>query len=153
MLSRSHPNLNISLIVCPSGVYFGTVWRLHKERSLKFWLCWRHTVPKLTADVHTNVEFWTSRETGPDPSQQPNQQPNQVRCLTKITRWHPKDTRRQNEDVNFYLDVYPKDTRRIHDGYTASYWEYDAFKQGHEGVMWPPDGINYKFTLFKLKSI
>ena len=29
MYIRSDPNLNIFIIVCPSGVKFGTVWRLH----------------------------------------------------------------------------------------------------------------------------
>ena len=51
-----------------------------------------------------------------------NQQPKQVRCLQKVTRWHPNHTRRQHEDVNFYSSLYPQDTRKAtrmpHDGYT-----------------------------------
>ena len=31
MYIRSDPNLNIFIIVCPSGVKFGTVWRLHNS--------------------------------------------------------------------------------------------------------------------------
>ena len=31
-----------------------------------FPLCWRHTVPKLTPDGHTNVEICISREVGPE---------------------------------------------------------------------------------------
>ena len=70
-----------------------------------------------------------------------NQQPKQVRSLQKVTRWHPNHARRQHEDVKFYYVVYPQDTRTAYDGYTTSYWEYDAFELGHEGVTWPPDGI------------
>ena len=50
---------------------------------------------------------------------------------------HTKATRR----CDFYSSLYPQDTRRPHDGYTTSYWEYDAFELEHEGVTWPPDGI------------
>jgi hypothetical protein len=46
-----------------------------------------------------------------------NQQPKQVRCLQKVTRWHPKHTRRQHEDVN---SLYPQDTRRPHEGHTMA---------------------------------
>ena len=63
-----------------------------------------------------------------------NQQLKEVQCLQKVTRWHSKHTRMQHEDVKFYLVVYPQATRRPHDGYTTSYWEYDAFELGHEGV-------------------
>ena len=70
-----------------------------------------------------------------------NEQRKQVRCQQKVTRWHPNHTRRQHEDVNFYSSLYPQDTRRPHDGYTTSYWEYDALELEHEGVTWPPDGI------------
>ena len=70
-----------------------------------------------------------------------NEQRKQVRCLQKVTRWHPNHTWRQHEDVNFYSSLYPQNTRRPHDGYTTSYWEYDAFELDHEGVTWPPDGI------------
>ena len=31
-----------------------------------------------------------------------NEQRKQVRCLQKVTRWHPNHTRRQHEDVNLY---------------------------------------------------
>ena len=34
-------------------------------------LCWRHTVPKLTPDGHTNVEICISREVGPELGQKP----------------------------------------------------------------------------------
>ena len=71
-----------------------------------------------------------------------NQQPKQLRCLQKVTRWQPNHTRRQHEDVIFYQVTYPQDTRRLHDSYTTSYWEYDAFELGHECVTWSPDGIN-----------
>jgi hypothetical protein len=70
-----------------------------------------------------------------------NEQRKQVRCQQKVTRWHPNHTRRQHKDVNFYSSLYPQDTRRPYDGYTTSYWEYDAFELGHEGVTWPPNGI------------
>ena len=71
-----------------------------------------------------------------------NQQPKQLRCLQKVTRWQPNHTRRQHEDVIFYQVTYPQDTRRLHNSYTTSYWEYDAFELGHECVTWSPDGIN-----------
>ena len=35
LVYRSYPNLNIFYIVCPSGVNFGTVWRLHWEVNYK----------------------------------------------------------------------------------------------------------------------
>jgi hypothetical protein len=70
-----------------------------------------------------------------------NEQRKQVRCLQTVTRWHPNHTRRQHEDVNFYSSLYQQDTRRPHDGYTTSYWEYDVFELEHEGVTWPPGGI------------
>ena len=38
------------------------------------------------------------------------------------------------EMVFFNQVVYPKATRRPHDGYTTSYWEYDAFELNHEGL-------------------
>ena len=44
-----------------------------------------------------------------------NEQRKQVRCLQKVTRWHPNHTRRQHEDVNFYSSLYPQDTRWLHD--------------------------------------
>ena len=34
-------------------------------------LCWRHTVPKLTPDGHTNVDIRISREVGPELGQKP----------------------------------------------------------------------------------
>ena len=104
-------------------------------------LCWRHTVPKLTPDGHTNMEFVNFARRWPRTWSTANEQRKQVRCQQKVTRWHPNHTRRQHEDVNFYSSLYQQDTRRPHDGYTTSYWEYDAFELEHEGVTWPPDGI------------
>jgi hypothetical protein len=40
----------------------------------------------------------------------------------------------------FYQVVYPQDTRWSRDRYTT-YFEYDAFVRGYEGVKWPPGGI------------
>ena len=64
-----------------------------------------------------------------------NEQPKQVRCLQKVTRWHPNHT------------------QRPHNGYTTSYWGYDAVKLCHEGVTWPPDGINASYNHLNIYSI
>ncbi|XP_071845296.1 uncharacterized protein [Apostichopus japonicus] len=59
-----------------------------------------------------------------------NQQPKQVRCLQKVTRWHPNHTRRQHEDVHFYLSSLPAGhtnaTRWLHDDVLAKrYQQYE----------------------------
>jgi hypothetical protein len=41
-------------------------------------------------------------------------------------------------DANIYQVVYRQDTRMSRDRYTASYFEYDMFVRGNEGVKWPP---------------
>ena len=38
MILRSDPNFNIFFIVCPSGVNFGTVWRLRYHRMTTCWV-------------------------------------------------------------------------------------------------------------------
>jgi hypothetical protein len=109
----------------------------NRKETRAFDQCWRHTVPKLTPDGHTNMEFWISREDGPELGQQP--------MNSDANRRSHDGTRTTNEGNTkmwiFYSSLYPQDTRRPHDGYTASYWEYDAFELEHEGVTWPPDDI------------
>ena len=54
------------------------------------------------------------------------------------------DDTRNTKDLwrcGVFKKIYPKATRRPHDDYTTSYWEYDAIDVGHEGVTWPPDVI------------
>ena len=46
MYIRSDPNLNIFIIVCPSGVKFGTVWRLHNKSA--YWSHFTHPLDDLT---------------------------------------------------------------------------------------------------------
>ena len=110
--------------VCPFFFYAGvTLSRTWHQMATRIW----------------NFEFCARWPRTWSPA---NQQPKQLQCLQKVTRWQPNHTRRQHEDVIFYQVTYPQDTRRLHDSYTTSYWEYDAFELGHECVTWSPDGIN-----------
>jgi hypothetical protein len=67
-----------------------------------------------------------------------------------------------SKDAILYHIVYQQVTRRSQDRYTTSYYEYDAFVRGYEGVMWPspPGGIQptanrsfWLFILFTQKSM
>jgi hypothetical protein len=83
------------------------------------------------------MEFWISREDGPELGQQPMNSDANRRSHDGTRTTHEGNTKMWI----FYSSLYPQDTRRPHDGYTASYWEYDAFELEHEGVTWPPDDI------------
>ena len=86
-------------------------------------LCRRHTVPKLTPDGHTNMEFWISREDGPELGQQPI---NSRSKYDAYRRSHDgtRTTHEGNTKMWIFIVVY---TRRTHEGHTkATRWLHDV---------------------------
>jgi hypothetical protein len=81
------------------------------------------------------MEFWISHEDGPELGQQPMNSGNKYDAYRR-SHDGTRNTHEGNEDVNVYSSLFPQDTRRPHDGYPTSYWEYEAFELDHEGVTW-----------------
>jgi hypothetical protein len=78
------------------------------------------------------MAFWISREDGPELGQQPLNGGSKYDAYIRSYDG-TRTTHEGNTKMWIFIVVY---TRRTHEGYTTSYWEYDAFELDHEGVTW-----------------
>ena len=106
-----------------------------------FVLCWRHTVPKLTPDDHTNMGFLISYEDGSWAIHEAEASTMPTEGLRMVPEPHTKATRR----CKYFFSSLPARHTKGYEGHMMAtrrrIERNDAFYLGHEGVTWPLDGI------------